>query len=90
MKTKKFIRLTCTLFVLILLLLTSSILIPVTFAADDASFVKGFEKGVSWDSVVPMKKATFVNYDDESYLDDYAYLVPFIQQENEILYQKKN
>jgi hypothetical protein len=74
MKTKKFIRFTCTLFVLILLLLTSSILIPVTFAADDTSFIKGFEKGVSWDSVVPMKKATFVNYDDESYLDDYAYL----------------
>ncbi|HEC94910.1 MAG TPA: hypothetical protein ENI45_02970, partial [Thermoplasmatales archaeon] len=36
--------------------------------------VKGFDKGVSWANVVPLKKVTFVNFDKDSYLDDYAYL----------------
>jgi len=35
---------------------------------------KGFTKGVSWESVVPLKKATFVNFDENGILDDYAYL----------------
>jgi len=30
--------------------------------------------GVSWDGVVPINKALFVNYDTESFVDDYAYL----------------
>ncbi|EMR73555.1 hypothetical protein MBGDN05_00116 [Thermoplasmatales archaeon SCGC AB-539-N05] len=34
----------------------------------------GFDKGPSYKPVVPMKKVTFVNFDEESYLDDYAYL----------------
>ncbi|EMR73554.1 hypothetical protein MBGDN05_00115, partial [Thermoplasmatales archaeon SCGC AB-539-N05] len=36
--------------------------------------VAGFDKGPSYKPVVPMKKVTFVNFDEESYLDDYAYL----------------
>ena len=35
---------------------------------------KGFDKGVSWRPVLPLKKVTFVNFDKDSYLDDYAYL----------------
>ncbi|MCD6411808.1 MAG: hypothetical protein J7L20_05235 [Thermoplasmata archaeon] len=35
---------------------------------------KGFNKGVSWKPVLPLKKVTFVNFDKDSYLDDYAYL----------------
>jgi hypothetical protein len=35
---------------------------------------KGFDKGPSYTNVVPMKKVTFVNFDENSYLDDYAYL----------------
>jgi len=34
----------------------------------------GFSKGVSYKPVVPLKKTTFVNYDETSFLDDYAYL----------------
>ncbi|HEC87055.1 MAG TPA: hypothetical protein ENI49_04215, partial [Thermoplasmatales archaeon] len=36
--------------------------------------IKGYDKGVSWKPVVPLKKVTFVNFDEDSYLDDYAYL----------------
>jgi len=35
---------------------------------------KGFDKGVSYKSVLPTKKVTFVNSDDETLIDDYAYL----------------
>ncbi|UCE36861.1 MAG: hypothetical protein JSW00_15345 [Thermoplasmata archaeon] len=34
----------------------------------------GYTEGVSWKPVVPIKNAIFVNYDGESYLDDFAYL----------------
>jgi hypothetical protein len=34
----------------------------------------GFEKGVSWKPYIPLKRTTFVNFDEESLLDDYAYL----------------
>lgn len=34
----------------------------------------GFDKGPSYTSVVPLKKTTFINYDENSYLDDYAFL----------------
>jgi len=37
-------------------------------------FYVGYKKGVSWAPVVPLKKVTFVNFDENSYLDDYAYL----------------
>jgi len=34
----------------------------------------GFDKGPSYINVVPMKKVTFVNFDQETLIDDYAYL----------------
>ena len=34
----------------------------------------GFDKGPSFTSVIPTKKVTFVNFDDETLIDDYAYL----------------
>jgi len=48
-------------------------IVPTTLAFD-VDHVEGFDKGPSYKPVVPMKKATFVNFDEESYLDDYAYL----------------
>ena len=48
-------------------------IIPVA-VADNVERIQGFNKGPSYKSVVPMKKTTFVNYDEETYLDDYAYL----------------
>jgi len=47
---------------------------PIITADDPPIFRKGFDKGVSFENVVPLKKATFINYDEKSYLDDYAYL----------------
>jgi len=56
-----------TVFILISATFTS-------FAAADASDNMGFDKGPSAMPVVPLKKTTFVNYDKESLIDDYAYL----------------
>ena len=53
------------------ILLTTSL--PMVLA-DNVSRISGFDKGVSYESVVPLKKTTFVNFDENTYLDDYAYL----------------
>ena len=58
--------------ILILSLILINLYNPIATADDKSNL--GFEKGVSWKPVVPMKKVTFVNYDEKSYLDDYAYL----------------
>ena len=50
-----------------------SAVIPSTIAAD-VDRIEGFDKGPSYKSVVPLKKTTFVNFDENTYLDDYAYL----------------
>jgi hypothetical protein len=42
--------------------------------ANDIGISKGFDKGLSYTSVVPTKKTTFVNFDEETLTDDYAYL----------------
>ena len=73
MNIKKVIRFN-NVFLVSIVILLSSILIPVAFAEGNTSFVQGYEKGVSWESVVPIKKVTFINHDEDSFLDDYAYL----------------
>ena len=42
--------------------------------ADELKYITGFDKGPSYTSVVPLKKTIMVGFDEESYLDDYAYL----------------
>ena len=42
--------------------------------ASNIKYVSGFEKGSSYTSVIPNKKVTFVKFDEESLVDDYAYL----------------
>ena len=59
------------LFIIIILL--AGTIIP-TINAEDPEYITGFNKGPSYLPVVPMKKVTFVNFDKDSYLDDYAYL----------------
>ena len=54
-------------------ILLSVTLVPLALATN-VDRIQGFDKGPSYKSVVPMKKTTFVNFDEESYLDDYAYL----------------
>jgi len=48
-------------------------IVPVV-SAGKIDNIKGFDKGPSFKSVVPMERLTFVNFDQNSYLDDYAYL----------------
>jgi len=57
----------------VLCMILSPVLLPV-ISADDVDHIKGFDKGPSYEPVIPLKKITFVNYDENSYLDDYAYL----------------
>ena len=69
-RTDKIKLLICLVFVNILLI---NLLIPISQATDEI-YVEGFDKGPSALPVVPMKKVTFVQYDNETLLDDYAYL----------------
>jgi len=36
--------------------------------------ITAYNKGPSYTNITPLKKTTFVSFDDDSYLDDYAYL----------------
>jgi len=54
-------------------ILLSVTLVPLALATN-IDRIQGFDKGPSYKPVVPLKKTTFVNFDEESYLDDYAYL----------------
>ena len=58
---------------LIVLILIVSILLPIGQAID-VEHIDGIEKGPSFKPVIPLKKTTFVNFDTEKLLDDYAYL----------------
>ena len=52
-------------------------LIGVFIPASEAiklEFYKGFDKGPSYTNVVPLKKTTFIGFDEETLVDDYAYL----------------
>jgi hypothetical protein len=66
-KTKYFI-----VFILIGAMLFSSILPVVN--AKSADYINGFDKGPSYTSVVPLKRTTFIDFDKDSLIDDYAYL----------------
>ena len=56
-------------------IMVTSAVIPVAMAKSNVrDTMKGYNKGVSWKPVVPVKKVTFVNFDKNSYLDDYSYL----------------
>jgi len=57
--------------IMIIFLLTSTALLPLINAGRT---YEGFDKGPSYLPVVPMKKSVMVNHDEDTYLDDYAYL----------------
>ena len=57
--------------IIIVCMMLSGAVMPVTLATN-TDRIKGFDKGPSYKPVVPMKKVTFVNFDENSYLDDYA------------------
>jgi len=48
-------------------------LFPIALAVN-LDYVEGFDKGLSYLPVVNLKKTTMVNFDEDSLVDDYAYL----------------
>jgi len=65
---------TVFVFILVLFMLANVIIVPAGSTDTETLNIEGFSKGVSYKPVIPVKKATFVNYDENSYLDDYAFL----------------
>jgi hypothetical protein len=59
--------------VLIVCILLVGVLIPIVQAFDTEN-IRGFEKGPSYIPVAATKKVSLVKHDENSYLDDYAYL----------------
>jgi len=56
----------------VIFILTVS-LFPISYGENVKEFSSGFE-GVSWKKVVPLNKVTLVQFDENSYVDDYAYI----------------
>jgi hypothetical protein len=50
------------------------VILPAVLADTSKIYVDGFDRGVSWKPYIPLKRTTFIQLDQESYLDDYAYL----------------
>jgi len=63
----------CFVTIVTICVMVGSTILPVALAGKIDN-IKGFDKGVSYESVVPMKRMTFVNFDENGILDDYAYL----------------
>ncbi|RLF27593.1 MAG: hypothetical protein DRN01_02000, partial [Thermoplasmata archaeon] len=64
MKTRNHSRLICTALVALMFFSTIS---PALADTNIKNNIKGYDKGVSWQPVVPLKKVTFVNFDENSY-----------------------
>ena len=57
----------------VIIILLIGMFLPFT-QAGSIDRVDGFDKGPSYTNVVPIKKISFVGFDEDSYVDDYAYL----------------
>ena len=77
-------RLIITITTIFILIVTN--ILP-SIQADYTYLSQGFDKGPSFAHVVPIEKITFVNYDENTLLDDYSYLaaVP-----TAVFYEKQN
>ena len=71
---RKLYKLNAILTLVLIFAMVGGAVLPTALADTSKINTNGFDRGVSWKSVVPMKRTTFVNFDDETYLDDYAYL----------------
>lgn len=70
---KKTFKLSFYVSIIIVFIIIGSNILP-NVVADKIDNIKGFDKGPSYKPVVPMKRVTFVNFDENNFLDDYAYL----------------
>ena len=60
--------------VIVIFTMVGGVVLPTVIADTSKIYVDGFERGVSWKPYIPLKRTTFVQLDEESYTDDYAYL----------------
>jgi len=70
---KKLDRLSCFVAIAIICMMIGGAILPLA-SAQNIDNIKGMDKGPSYKPVVPMKRVTFVNFDENGILDDYAYL----------------
>ena len=70
---KKSYRLNYSVTLIIIFIIIGGTILPAV-SADQFNNIKGYDKGPSYESVIPLKRVTFVNFDENTYLDDYAYL----------------
>jgi len=75
MNNIKYIKLKHVITISIVFLMVSTTFVGLVIAEKTSDFhIEGFDKGPSYTNVVPLKKVTMINYDPDSFLDDYAYL----------------
>jgi hypothetical protein len=60
--------------VIVVFILLMSSFLPAVLADLEVKHHTGFQKGITWKPFIPMKKTTFIQQDETSLLDDYAYL----------------
>ncbi|MCK5262024.1 MAG: hypothetical protein KAJ44_07560, partial [Thermoplasmatales archaeon] len=60
--------------VIVIFIMIGGAVLPTIIADTSKIYVDGFERGISWKPYIPLKRTTFVQLDEESYTDDYAYL----------------
>ena len=66
-------RLNAFLAISIVCIMVTVAVLPTTMAVN-LEFVESFDNGPSYLPVTPIEKITFVNFDEETFVDDYAYL----------------
>ena len=60
--------------IVIIIILLFNACMPILLADTSDQKNNGFEKGIPWQPFKPLKKATFVQFDKDSLIDDFAYL----------------
>ncbi|MGF3584845.1 MAG: hypothetical protein ACQXXD_03930 [Thermoplasmatota archaeon] len=71
--TKTSDKVKISILLLLMVILTLSTLIPIVSAVN-IDKLNGINKGPSYLPVIPLKNVFLINYDEDSYLDDFAYL----------------
>ncbi len=84
-KNRKTLNIFFTIFIIFIMFL-GAILSP-AIADSSRIYVNSFERGVSWKPYIPLKRTTFVQFDNESYTDDYAFLAAI---PTSVFYDKNN
>jgi len=60
--------------VMIVLFMSLSVILSPVIADSSKILVNGFDRGITWKPYNPVKKTTFVQFDEETFIDDYSYL----------------